>query len=280
MIRWSELSLGSRLAGKKTRFSLIFHTEGLINDKIAMAMEAFGRELNGIFRPTMTVVTPLCPQYRIDPIRDPLRTDFLYQESTVACKRDFEEKINLISEYFDIGYHGHFFNIAGGRCKPDFEGSSVGTQFRDECDYLAELGHKPKVYAGGWWFLSKPIESALESMDFRLDTTVNDLHVDSFSRPQPYSDSVPGEPFKVSEKMIEVPSVRSINGLTRLLVKRRKMDNFLVLALHDYDLIADGTFNTLAKVVKAWVKKESILSTDKMIEEANEWLLKAVQNYG
>jgi hypothetical protein len=279
MIRWSELSLGSRLAGKRTRFSLVFHTEGLINDKIAGTMAAFGKGLNGMFRPTMTVVTPLCPQYYIDPIGDPLRTDFLYQEPSAACERDFREKVDLMSEYYDIGYHGHFFNVVEGRCKPEFEGSSIGTQFKDECDHLAKIGHRPKVYAGGWWFLSKPIESALGLMDFRLDTTVNDLHVDSFSRPQPHANAVPGEPFKLSEKIIEVPSVRSINGLTRVLVKRRKMDNFLVLALHDYDLVVDSTFNTLAKVAKAWVKKESILSSDKMIEEANNWFLQA-QKHG
>lgn len=268
MIRWSEFSFASMIAGRNTRFSLVFHTEGLANDKIAKKMEDFGRELRGTCRPMLTVITPLCPQYFVDPLEDPMRTDFRYRSSTDEAERAFSEKLRQLSAYYDIGYHGHFFEVVGGRCRPVFTEAAIKSQFLDECRYLTDIGHRPVVYAGGWWFLSQSLTRTLASAGFQLDTTVNDIHSDSFSRPQPYPSAVAGQPFRLYDGLVEIPSVRSLAGLKEVLFTRRKMDNLVVLALHDYDLMNGSAPGAVSKLVGAFVRKKAVMSANEIAGEA------------
>lgn len=271
MMRWAEFSLANRLAGRNTRFSLVFHTEGLINDNVARLLETFGKDLQNLFRPLLAVITPICPQYMVDPMEDKLRVNFPHQEVNESREMDFEKKIKRLATYYDIGYHGHFFALVGGRHRPAFDNGSISGQFEEECRYLTSLGFRPEVYAGGWWFISSNLISLLQSWRFKLDTSMNDLQLDSFSRPQPYPHEEVGRPYWLAENVLEIPSIRSFANLGKIIVSQRKSANFVVIALHDYDLLSAPS-KMLHNLFRKLLKGNRLLSVPQLIEESKIWL--------
>lgn len=269
MLRWAELSLASRLAGRGTRFMLAIHTEGLVNAKTARALEEFGRGTAGLFRPLMTTVTPVCPQYHVDPLLDPVRVDIGAPPAlSPAVERDFEARLKSLSRFYDVGYHGHFFRAHGGRFRPAFEGEAVSSQFRDECSYLSRLGFRPTAYAGGWWFISAQLVSLLSAAGFRFDSTVNDVHADSFSRPQGVPRMKVGSPHWLADGLLEVPSVRSVATLEKILTGGRRSASFAVLALHDYDLVDGSGRGVVRRLMGTMLDRRCVLSVDDFMDEA------------
>ncbi len=272
MIRLKELYFGSKFSGSRTLFSLVFHTEGLVNDKVVRSLEEFGKGMKGSFRPLLAVITPQCPQYAIDPLLDPIRTRFGRTDLPESLRAKFETTITNLSSYFDIGYHGHFFKWEGDHYQPAFDHETISAQFREEVDYLSGIGFRPHAYAGGWWHISRDLVSMLQSSGFTIDTTVNDTGRDSFSRKQEIRRSRLGKPFWLGDGLLEVPSARSIRTLITMVTRNRRSDNFVVLALHDYDLHPDSGTNSISSIVDRLRRAERIVTIDGLFAESKKWL--------
>lgn len=259
--------------GPRVHFGLVFHTEGLVNEKVVRRLEEFAAGLKGRFRPALATVTPFCPQYHVDPLLDKARRDFSPVVSEGAEKR-FSETIGSLAESFDIGYHGHFFELSNSRFRPAFDPEAISRQFTQECNYMKAIGHSPWVYAGGWWYISPSMGPLFERFGFRLDTTVNDLHADSFDRAQPVPRGVLGTPSWLFRGVVEIQSVRAFGNILGKRVSADGRERFLVLTLHDYDLL-DPLLGPALKTVGRLADKGVMLSTEALYESAREELEKA-----
>jgi len=212
-IRWAELCIDSLVSGADTRFGLVFHTEGIVSEKVVRELKEFGREVGSLFRPMLTTITPICPMYQVDPLVDSLRLELPRIARSQKVEADFGERIQGLAEYYDIGYHGHFFRAVKDGYRPTFDFADIRNQFQAEQEFLRDLGLAPRAYAGGWWYITPEILSLAAELGFTVDTTINDLRLDSFSRKQPFPASPLGRPFRVSQALLEVPSVRSFGVL-------------------------------------------------------------------
>lgn len=269
----TELCAGSQLSGKNTKFALVFHVEGLGNKRIFSLLKDFGRATQARFRPLLTCITPLCPMYHQDPWADPLRVrvpGFQLSQSVVS---DFAAKINDLSTYYDIGYHGHFFGSRGDGYAPSFRKELVLDQFDREHALLTDLGFRPSAYAGGWWFMTPWLISKLKEMGYKVDTTLNDARKQYFLGPQPFAQTPPGEPFWIGDGLLEVPSVRSFGTiLMDFAISGRRRQRFAALALHDYNLLDGQNAAMIRNVIVRLVNKERVLSASELIEESTRWL--------
>lgn len=258
LVRLAQFSLGTLATGRRTKLLLVFHTEGLVNPKIRKAMLEFGRQASGTFKPVATVITPRCPQYMTDPLKDPLRTSITRSDVPQRAEAEFKDALSELEEHYEVGFHGHFFSFKDGRYTPAFDRRSIESQMFAELDYLSELGVKPMVYAGGWWFISEDVVSLLESRGFRVNTSVNDVGRDTFGAPQPFSMREPGQPFKVGESLIEVPTFRSVRGMLAAAKSRGPKGGLIPIALHDYDLARGQTSSLARKLLLIMTEKEKL----------------------
>lgn len=258
-IGWLELCISSRISNGQTKFCLVLHTEGLVNDRIVRSLRDLGKQLHGI-RPLLTVISPLCPQYQIDPVKQPIRVEFAFRETKQSIERDFKSKIEDLSSYYDIGYHGHFFAVSDGVCRPAFDPEIVRKQFMAECDYLREVGSKPYAYAGGWWYMAPHLENLLQSNGFSIDTTLNDIRTDSFNQRQPYPETPLGQPFRLQKDVIEVPTIRSDANLFKILSARTNTQKLIPVSLHDYNLIAHPFIDSFRRIVRKLLEHERVVS--------------------
>ena len=261
---WSGLSLGSRMPGLRTKFGIVFHTEGLINNRIVGELMSLGRELRDI-RPILTVISPKCPMYQIDPQSRPLRTGFPAKKPTTSVERDFKNKIQILSSYYDIGYHGHFFSRTNDHFRLTFDQATIARQFELEYRFLAETGFSPLAYAGGWWHMTPHLARLMQSYGFRLDTTINDIRRDSFGRIQSYPKTPLGQPFRIERDIVEVPTIRLDSNLLNLLTSSRGLQKFAIFSLHDYNLLASSFSTAVAKIVVKLMQHDRIVGIPELL---------------
>jgi len=269
MIRWTEFCLDSLASGEGTRFGLVLHTEGLVSDKVAFELKEFGREVSPFFRPMLTTITPICPMYQVDPLADPLRVELPEIARTQRVEAEFAERINSLAEYFDVGYHGHFFKADDGVYRPTFELGAIRQQFEQEREYLSDIGLAPETYAGGWWYINSQIHSLMAEHGLTVDTTINDLRLDSFSRRQPFPESPLGQPFWVSKSVLEIPSLRSFfNLFFGVAIERRRSTNYVIISMHDYDLVAHALRRPVRRLVAKLLRVDRLASISEIAHRA------------
>lgn len=252
-------------------FGLVLHTEGLANDGVVKTLEEFGKGLYGSFRPLLAVITPLCPKYHSFSSAPGKRVMPSLGSGMSKSESDFREKIQRLSAYYDIGYHGHFFRVSEGRYRPAFDAETLSQQATRECKFLSQIGFRPQTYAGGWWHISRELVSILQSLGFDSDTTVNDLRLDSFSRPQPFAADV-GKPFWLTRDIVEIPSVRSVASLAYMALQKHQLRRFAVIAPHDYDFPSSSLAVAIQRLVWKLVREDRVLSIPDLVKEAKRWL--------
>ena len=217
-----------------THIPLVIHTEALKFPYAADKLEGLGKEINGAYRPVLAVVTPLNPMYHTDPLKDPTRTLVERPEITDAHMKRFEENLSMLSQWFDIGYHGHYFKPGVNGYIPEISQLGATTQFLAEVNLLRRLGYKCETYAGGWWHLSQEVAMLLELNGFKVDTTVNSERKDSFDRLQYGRHLAFGRPGYLTRNVMEIQTQRRVYcGLTIL----DDPHKFYAYSFHDYDLM-------------------------------------------
>jgi hypothetical protein len=273
MIRWAELCLDSIVSGDNTKFGLVFHTEGLVEEKVVRELRAFGREVSPFFRPMLTTVTPLCPMYQVSPLVDSQRIELPKIARSQKVEADFTERIQGLAEHYDIGYHGHFFKAVDDGYKPTFKFDEIRDQFRAEQQHLRDIGLAPKAYAGGWWYVTPQILSLMAEVGINIDTTINDLRLDSFSRKQPFPLTPLGKAFWATQAVLEIPSVRSFfNLFFGVAVEKRRATNYVIIALHDYDLISDVAGRPIRNLVGKLLRADRVASVLEIARQATDEL--------
>lgn len=261
---WPELSLGSRISCSQTKFGIVFHAEGLVNNRIVGELIRLGQELHDV-RPILTVISPMCPMYLIDPLENPIRLELPVKELTTSVERDFKDKIQALSSYYDIGYHGHFFSRTDDRYRPTFNQATIASQFDQEYRFLVEAGSNPLAYAGGWWYMAPHLASLMQSHGIRLDTTINDIRRDSFGRTQSYAKTPLGQPFLLERDIIEIPTIRSDSNLFRLITSDHSLQRYAIFSLHDYNLLTSSFNAAFAKILMKLMKHDRIVGIRELL---------------
>ena len=235
---------------KYTHLGVCIHTEGISDIATYHSLKNLGKKTIKVFRPTLLLITPKSPMYQINPrtMRKLSRRKFptaptnaLYEDTRIE---DFTNKIDRLSSYFDIGYHGHFLKEKNGSFVPSFDEKLIEKQFDLEYRFLSSSGFRPKIYGGGWWYFSQQIANLLAYYGFSIDTTLTDVGVNDFGHRQAFRDKmVVGECVKISPQILEIPSLLRWRTIIKLL---QNQPSFGILVIHDYDLIR---FPLLAEIL-------------------------------
>lgn len=182
------------------RVNVVVHAERLARPEAFRSLRAFARDFRrerGV-PITCCVITPRCPWAALQ-----LRQEGLDDAGYAARVRD-------LAEDADIGYHGHFFREAAspGAAREtydrDFGGGGeaffaeeweyrldpvgprshdagvVERQMAGELAWFSAQGIAPKVYLGGWWYMTADLAALLESHGFLADCTIRKGHPDTF----------------------------------------------------------------------------------------------------
>ena len=137
--------------------------------------------------------------------------------------------MSRLSEFFEIGYHGHFYRKnSDGSYEYSFTPEVFTSQVQRESAMLKDCGLRPRAYAGGWWFRSKQLGECLGHEGFTLDTTRNDVGLDSFGHRQPQYQMEP---------LYDILSLKSLKTVKRSTTPA-------LIALHDYDLPRSETLSS------------------------------------
>jgi hypothetical protein len=91
----------------------------------------------------------------------------------VKCNElEYIDRVNFLSEYATIGYHGHFYSNSGLKeiNKGVINDLAVSVQFDKEVEWLER--HFPsykKIYSAGWWYMSDIVIRKLNEYSFEYD---------------------------------------------------------------------------------------------------------------
>jgi len=222
--------------------NFVFHTEAIANGSIFNKLMDFCKEFFDYThaKVTLCITTPFCPQ-----------TQCQLNEFNITIK-EYEKRIRAVSEFAEIGYHGHFF-IDSSDMVPinhlNYNFQLISKQMHAEFKWFKEQGIVPITYVAGWWFLTDDIIKQLEDFGIRVDCSIRRNHTNTFGKKFIKDDKIPqrGEPFILSpsKKTIEIQSVfypihhprLTLNMLKNVIGFRADKELFLVFPSHERELL-------------------------------------------
>lgn len=217
------------------------HTEMLYNKRVYEALLRFSEDFRAFtgHRITVSISTPRCPVVKEALAKGNVTPDI------------FVSRVLCISEFADIGYHGHFYQRSENGFVPvlknNYDKNLVLNQIRSEIDWFRNINVFPKVYIGGWWFLSEEIIIELENSGVIVDVSLRKDKDNTFG--DKYLDDIPdyGKPFMLrpSKNILEIQSIFGPVMITPMMKKHlsvylEKYSNevlFFIFPLHDWDIL-------------------------------------------
>lgn len=233
----------------------VFHTEKIYNDDCFYILKDFVRSYYDIagVKCILTVMTP--ENYYIRREMELSRCDV----------REYIDRVNELSCFSEIGYHGHFYhdNHGSAGVKGNDHTDLIADQFDREVLWLADnIDNFVRVYAAGWWYMTKFIISRLAYHNFNMDfsfTYSNNFGCD-YSRSFLMENAIPlGKAFymKGYRDLIFVQNFIGCHDNRYQYDFVRRMNNFFrdnvcydescigVVNNHDYNLMNGNDYNTL-----------------------------------
>lgn len=251
------------------RINFCIHTEVLYDAKIYDALLIFSKDFLSLTgkRLVVCVSTPVCPLVKAE------------LDRTGKTPESIGDRIRELSKFAEIGYHGHFYIKGfGGNTQisdSNYDKGTVIAQIRDEIAWLNGIGVSPKVYIGGWWFLTADIVVELERAGICVDVSVRKGRRNTFGGSYIDDAAIPdcGRPFILppSKNIIEMQSMFGpvmitpiMNGhLSRYIDKYKEEPIFLIFPIHDWD-VPEYIRNLRANVDALHSAAESVAWTDIM----------------
>lgn len=231
------------LPGRQAPVSVNFciHTEILYDAKTFEALIKFSKNFFALTgkKIAVCVSTPVCPIVKDALDKKGISPDVM------------SERIRDIAKFAEIGYHGHFY--LEGRSElsqishDNYDRDTVIGQMRAEIGWLKERGIRPKIYIGGWWFLTADIVLELERSGILVDVSVRKGKLNTFGGKYMEDAAIPfGKPFILppSKAIVEIQSIFGpvmatpiMNGhLSRYLGKDKDEVLSFIFPLHDWDI--------------------------------------------
>lgn len=224
------------------RINICVHTEMLYDELVFDALLGFSKGFLGLTGKKMAVCvsTPVCPL-----VKNAMKN--------MAVARDVvAERICEVSKFAEIGYHGHFYREGANALEQishdNYDRDTVIRQIKGEIDWLMDIGIAPRIYIGGWWFLTSDIVLELERAGITVDVSVRKGRRDTFGGKYLEDAVLPpcGKPFLLppSKRIIEIQSIfgpvmmTSImkGHLSRYLCDKKDEPMSFIFPLHDWDI--------------------------------------------
>ncbi|MCK5594669.1 hypothetical protein KAI19_00650 [bacterium] len=227
---------------KPINMNFVFHTEAIANKKTFGKLMDFCRRFldHTNAKVTLCITTPFCSQ-----------TQRQLDEFNITIG-EYEKRVKNISEFAEIGYHGHFFMDSAGTVPINhlnYNSRFIREQMRAEFKWIKEQGISPITYVAGWWFLTDGIIKQLEDLGIKVDCSIRRNHTNTFGEKFIKDDNIPqrGEPFILSpsQKIIEIQSVfypihhprLTLKMLNNTLNFRLDKELFIVFPSHEGELL-------------------------------------------
>jgi hypothetical protein len=239
--------------GSPLYFGAVIHCERIYDTEVFEKLLLFSKIVPA--RAALCVMTPENPY-----IRSQMEKHGVDMES-------FSNRLKMLSEVYDIGFHGHWcakrgaadapfqnpgriseIERAGFRITSD-DPAEVRKQFSLENAYLGSLSFKPRIYSAGWWYLNREIVKLLDEHGYTSDCSVRHGQGDSFGGAYISDKDLPerGIPFRLSpsKNIIEFAGISYLNfNWWSLAMDLRGMlsspkESFVTVPLHDYNLTRD-----------------------------------------
>ncbi len=241
-----ELKSGYQLA-----LGFLFHTERIYSTPIFKALLTFCQHYKNT-----TGKKPLCAV--MSPTNKRLQDEMNTAGFSLA---DFKDRLEELSKYVDIGYHGHFW-----RNENDFDNLHnqirevsytqhddvlIYQQFEQDYSWLAEQHFTKPYYAAGWWFMNTSVVSKLIEEKIEADFSYTKLRWVSNSHCKTFLEDHQvrfGEPFRISGNNAIITCVQTLMGCPNSPFPQdiiRLFNTYLdeyqspmgMLATHDYNLV-------------------------------------------
>ena len=239
---WTFSSFPEIHRNKQININFVFHAEAIANKKIFDKLVDFCKKFldHTHAKVTLCITTPFCPQ-----------TQCQLEEFNITIG-EYEKRVKEVSEFAEIGYHGHFF-IDSSDMVPinhlNYNFQLIGKQMHAEFKWFKEQEIYPITYVAGWWFLTDDIIKQLEDFDIRVDCSIRRNHTNTFGEKFIEDDKIPqrGEPFFLSpsKKIVEIQSVfypidhpkSTFNKLRNTINFKPDKELFLVFPSHEGELL-------------------------------------------
>lgn len=196
-----ELPVRSFPAG----FNFCIHTETLHDDDTYNSVRKFAKEFNAYTgkKIAVCIMTPACPLIRSS------------MEKAGVSDGEFRSRVAAISEFAEIGYHGHFYLTGGSALTQvshmNYDKEAIRAQIDEEMAWFKVSGIFPTVYIAGWWFLTADIVAKLENCGFLIDVSIRRGKTDTAGGKYLEDAVIPeyGRPFILppSKNIVEIQSV-------------------------------------------------------------------------
>lgn len=242
---WAFSSFPEVQRKKPININFVFHTEAIANKKTFDELINFCKKFldHTQAKVTLCVTTPYC-----------LMTELQLEEFDITAQ-EYERRVKSISEFAEIGYHGHFFTPLSNKhaLVPinhlNYNFQLISKQMHAEIKWFKEQEMNPITYVAGWWFLTDDIIAELEGFGIRVDCSIRRNHTNTFGEKFVEDDKIPqrGEPFILSpsQKIIEIQSVfypihhprLTLNMLKNVIDFRPNKELFIVFPSHEGELL-------------------------------------------
>ncbi len=236
--------------GKPVYIGLVFHAEKIYDKTVFDKLVDLGKFLS--FKATLCITTPKNPYIKSE------------MEKINLNESEFTERIKTLSNFYEIGFHGHWcrksdnFKFYDKKIITEIEKSGfvltlndseeIKKQFKEEFEYLDKNIYRPKIYTAGWWYLNDTIIKLLDDYGFEFDCSVRYKYPDTFGERYIQNDKLPsqGYPFYIStsKKTMELNSISYLhmNWWTILkdlysILKQKNGPSFIIIPIHDYNLL-------------------------------------------
>lgn len=223
---------------------LCVHCERTYDDAIYNKMLNFSRFFKHLTgkRLIVCVLTPL------NPLLDRAMKNVGFDQKL------YKGRVEALSEFCEIGYHGHFYRKEKNGGFTQINGGSpyidtAKAQIKQEITWFHKHGFKPYQYVAGWWFLNEGIILQLESHGIEVDFSIRRSGEDTFGGRYLDEDKRPfvGKPFILppSRNIIEIQTV--FGPISHPYIVRKHLipymqyepgeKTYLVFSIHDWDLL-------------------------------------------
>ena len=239
---WTFSSFPKVHRKKPININFVFHTEAIADKMIFDKLTDFCKRFFDYThaKVTLCITTPFCPQ-----------TQRQLDEFNITIG-EYEKRVRVISEFAEIGYHGHFFIDSSGMVPINhlnYDFRLIKEQMHSEFKWFNEQELAPMTYVAGWWFLTDDIIEQLEGFGIKVDCSIRRNHTNTFGKKFIEDDKIPqrGEPFILSpsKEIIEIQSVfypidhprLTLNKLKNVIDFRVNKELFLVFPSHEIELL-------------------------------------------
>jgi|SRR5262245_27369165 len=172
-------------------------------------------------------------------------TFFVYPFPAIVYGQSITERVRMLASLgHEIAQHTHFYagcHIDKSRKVDDLSSENIVRCLRRDCDLLSVMGHRPRGFTAGSWFISDVVLEELVNLGFVYDCSAQfpkpnppaaDPRVQWLRAPQNYSGA--------RGRLLRLPTTCSLGEWFKWghRTSRQNVHFHQIVYLHDFDLLS------------------------------------------